>query len=115
MEYETLHTAKKGNEMNNATETTTATINWKNLIVSDGDAETGTELGRLVEVDDSSLLHVTLDDKGAIKSWPQLFVSAPGEDPNENTPNVPVDWTGFAEAVNETREFLGASLEDAQK
>ena len=40
-----------------------------------------------------------IDDGGAIKSWDGMVVFADGEIPSDCTPDVNVDWTGFAEAV----------------
>ena len=87
--------------------TTNQTINWRELIVSTGDAVEGTELGIVTDTDDSSLLSAQVEN-GRIVSWPQLYISAPGEDPDWNTPNVPIDWTGFDQAVQTVRQHLGA-------
>ena len=87
--------------------TTTQTIHWRKLIVSTGNAAEGTELGIVTDTDDSSLLYVQVEN-GRIVSWPHLFISAPGEDPDWNTPSVPVDWTGFGQAVQTVRRHLGA-------
>ena len=87
--------------------TTTQTIHWRKLIVSTGNAAEGTELGIVTDTDDSSLLYVQVEN-GRIVSWPQFYISAPGEDPDWNTPSVPVDWTGFGQAVQTVRRHLGA-------
>lgn len=83
------------------------TLNWKNLIVSTGDAEQGTELGSLVENDDTSLLAVTVEN-GRISTYPQNYLSAPGEEASWNTPGVQIDWTGFTDALAGVKERLGA-------
>lgn len=45
------------------------------------------------------LIVYELSDGGGIRSWDGMFVFADGEDPSHMSPAGPIDWTGFAEAV----------------
>jgi hypothetical protein len=88
-------------------ETASKTINWRNLIVSEGNADMGRTLGDMLTEyaagDNDCLDRVKLATDGSIDSWEQLFISAPGEDPEWDTPRVPVDWDGFESALQIAR------------
>lgn len=73
-------------------------MDWRKLIVTDSDGEEWGELGELVDNAPANLDSARIVD-GAIESWDGFFLSAPGEDPDYDTPRAEVDWTGFEEAI----------------
>jgi hypothetical protein len=89
-------------------ELNTSKIHWRDLNVAhDGFAKRfWTKLGSLA--DDAIQCRDTfgaieLHENGSIKSWQDCFVFADNEEPDWDTPNQPVDWTGFAEIVANAR------------
>ncbi len=74
---------------------------WKNLIVTDEGFAIGT-LGDTV-ADCPSMLGSAVVRDGKVQYWPGFFLSAPGEEPDWDTPRGPVDWTGFVDALFEAR------------
>lgn len=68
-------------------------VRWNELIVTNEDGHAAT-LGELVEAQDAGLALATIRD-GQIAEWPGYYLSAPGEEPDWNTPHGAVDWTGF--------------------
>ena len=79
-------------------------VPWRLLWVGTGfdDRELlGHWMSRAQELGDTipGLIVQDIDDGGAIKSWDGMFVFADGETPSDCTPDVNVDWSGFAEAV----------------
>jgi hypothetical protein len=79
-------------------------VSWKLLWVGTGfdDRELlGHWMFRAQELGDTipGLIVREIDDGGGIKSWDGMLVFADGETPSDSTPDVEVDWTGFAEAV----------------
>jgi hypothetical protein len=71
-------------------------IPWENLIATDQDGNSGT-LGSIM-ADDKPLTATVRD--GRITEWLNMFLSAPGETPDWDTPHANVDWTGFTEALS---------------
>lgn len=67
------------------------TINWRNLIVTNSDNETVDTLGGLVFNDPDGYINETLclNDNESIREWRGVFISAPGENPDADTPIVP--------------------------
>ncbi|MFA5054092.1 MAG: hypothetical protein WC565_08530 [Parcubacteria group bacterium] len=74
---------------------------WRDLMVSDADGEWG-PLGELVDAAPANLDSATIEN-GQIVSWDGFFLSAPDEEPDWDAPRGPVDWSGFAEAINTHR------------
>lgn len=74
---------------------------WRDLVVTDTDGQTGT-LGDLVDHCPANLDNAKIDD-GAIEAWEGFMLSAPGEEPDWDTPRGAVDWSGFADALNTAR------------
>jgi hypothetical protein len=74
-------------------------ISWRELIVTDG-RDNG-QVGTLGNIVDNELMHIEDAEirDGKILQWHGYFISAPGEDPDWDTPFVEVDWTGFEEAL----------------
>lgn len=75
---------------------------WQNLIVTDYDGDRVGTLGEVMNSCPANLDSARVED-GKITSWPQYFLSADGEEANWATPYVPVDWKGFANALNIAR------------
>lgn len=78
-------------------------IPWRELLVTDDDGHTCGTLCDMVELAPANLDTATLADNGAIIEWPQWFISAPGEDPDSDTPHRQVDWNGFSDALDLSR------------
>jgi hypothetical protein len=76
-------------------------VKWTELQVSDSDDKWGS-LGELVNKAPANLDNADIID-GRIDSWPGMFIAAPGEEPDYDTPTVPVDWTGFQAALDAVR------------
>ena len=74
-------------------------LHWTNLRVTDSDGDDIGALGDCINDGTVSTEYIMLRDDGSLDSWPDYFISAPGEEPEWDTPHVPVDWTGFANAV----------------
>lgn len=73
--------------------------NWTELVVTDADGNTGT-LGEMVESQDAGLNTAVVDtERGGIREWDGYYLSAPGEEPDSNTPRGDVDWSGFPGCV----------------
>ena len=87
--------------MNNTTEATTESINWKELqvVMAGAPRRYSESLAAWIQTNDSLLLSIMVKD-GKIADWPQYHIFAPGEKPEDNTPQVLVDWTGFEEAID---------------
>ena len=73
-------------------------LKWSELIVTDSDGNTGDTLGSMVELCSANLDTAVLNN-GRIVEWPGFILSAPGEEPDWDTPRGPVDWDGFMEAL----------------
>lgn len=72
---------------------------WTELIITDAEGERWPDnLGKLVETAPANLDSATIEE-GRITAWPSFFLSAPGEEPDWDTPREEVDWTGFSEAT----------------
>ncbi len=81
-----------------------ASIDWRDLIVTDEDGRSAT-LGEVVALKDAALECIEISETGGIDQWPGRFVSAPGETPDWDTPrDVDVDWRGFRAAVEAALE-----------
>ena len=81
----------------------TMTTNWRNLVVTDGnDPSAQATLGDLVDNAPANLDNAVIVD-GRISEWSNYFLSSPGEEPDYNTPQGEVDWTGFERALNRAR------------
>ena len=81
-------------------------ITWKDIVVTtcDGDG-TESSLPRMMQNEDEVLAfrHAYINpETGEIYGWHQYFLSAPGEDPDWDTPKMSVDWTGFLNALRES-------------
>lgn len=78
-------------------------VQWKDLIVG-ADTWYTMRLGDVLKSDDPDfypeLRRIQVNDEGGIGSWEGFYVWADGEDPDASTPRRPVDWSGFAEALN---------------
>lgn len=78
-----------------------STIKWSDLIVTGEDNQPGGTLGEWLSephYHESALASIRMRD-GHIESWDSYFISAPGEEPEWDTPRVPVDWNGFEAAL----------------
>jgi len=86
---------------------TTEPINWRKLNVINCEED---ELGKMEDVlakYPSILRTLELDDTGAIYGWDRHFAYADGERYDCDTPRVPVDWTGFRDAVDASLQAAG--------
>lgn len=70
-------------------------MKWSQLVVTDTEGEQGT-LGDLVTNSPELLRHAIISG-GRIVEWQDHFLSAPGEDPDWDTPRCEVEWAGFEE------------------
>jgi hypothetical protein len=78
-------------------------IKWTELKITDANGDTqAVSLGNLVETAPENLDSATIAN-GRIAEWPQFFISAPGENPDWDTPREEVDWGGFPEALRIAR------------
>lgn len=75
---------------------TATTTTWNELIVTDAEGDQ-TTLRDIVSNCPANLDNAVIRD-GRIQEWEGFFLSAPGEEPNWNTPLADVDWSGFSEA-----------------
>lgn len=66
---------------------------WQDLVVSNEGGVWGT-LGELVNTDPERVGNAKVEN-GRIVEWSGFFLSAPGEEPDWNTPKGEVDWAGF--------------------
>lgn len=73
-------------------------LKWMDLIVSNEDGATGDTLGEIVNICPANLDNATIED-GKIVAWPGFMLSAPGEEPDWDTPRGAVDWDGIGEAL----------------
>lgn len=75
---------------------------WRQLTVVFGNSDT-INFGRFMDEASHGLRSIgglVVDEcDGHILEWPDVLVHADGEEPNWDTPQVEVDWTGLAEAV----------------
>lgn len=78
-------------------------MTWRELVVSDSDGAWG-PLGELVENAPANLDDATIEH-GMIVYWPGMFLAAPGEDPDWDTPRGEVDWAGFEDKLRACRGF----------
>jgi hypothetical protein len=71
-------------------------MNWRDIVVTNDD---GREIGTLEHIknDMPHLLETATIQAGLIESWPGFFISAPGENPDWDTPKCPVNWNGFVD------------------
>lgn len=107
MNYKTMTNDDLGTIRANDDELQTAAepvVPWRRLWVGTGldDRELlGDWMSRAQELGNTilGLIVYDIDDGGGIKWWDGMFVFADGETPSDCTPDVKVDWTGFAEAV----------------
>lgn len=76
----------------------TSPVPWRDLVVY---RDTAVTLGAMVDSKDAGLAVLLLSDDGAIDTWPGHLVAGPSEEPEWDTPKVPVDWAGFREALAE--------------
>lgn len=74
-------------------------IHWSELVVTDSEGNCNTTLGFIVRSQAGNLGGATIED-GRITEWPDFYLSAPGEEPEWDTPRCDVDWTGFTGALN---------------
>ena len=81
-------------------------LHWRDLGVTNGDGESCGTLGEVIDRRDSSIgpEHLDLGPDGSINSWPQHLIAAPDEEPDWDTPRVPVDWSGFKDALTRARD-----------
>jgi len=79
-------------------------INWRELRVSGQD-----DIGSLGELVDSSYAGLSGIDgvtaAGAISGWHQHFISAPGENPDWDTPHDMVNWAGFSASLEKCGHY----------
>jgi hypothetical protein len=79
-------------------------MTWRELIVTTDGHSIGT-LADVVSDQNNCAIECATVHAGAkiprISSWPDHFISAPGENPDWDTPAEPVDWTGFFEALTD--------------
>lgn len=68
--------------------------NWYELTVTDAYGNNGETLGSMLTCCPASLDNATISN-GKITEWPGFLLSAPGEDPDWDTPRGDVDWRGF--------------------
>ena len=73
-------------------------LKWNELIVTDSDGATGDTLGEIVNICPANLDNATIEN-GKITVWPGFMLSAPGEEPDWDTPVGDVDWDGFTEKL----------------
>ncbi len=73
-------------------------LNWRDLVVTNVEGDQ-TTLGQMVDMQDDGLSHIESLRNGGIDVWYQYFISAPGEEPSDDTPHCDVDWTGFEDAL----------------
>ena len=85
-----------------------APAQWESLKVTD--ATSGEAIGSLLGVVEfySHMLNAAEIVNGKIEAWPGFFLSAPGEDPNRDAPQKPVDWDGFTKALQRFADIRGA-------
>ena len=76
---------------------------WQDLIVTDAEGNTGETLSSLLNAAPANMDDLVLADDGSVKEWPGFFLNAPDEDPQWDTPQGEVDWTGFSEALRRAR------------
>lgn len=76
-------------------------ITWRELIVTNTEGEQ-TALGDALEKTPQLLDSASIEN-GELQLWGQHYLSAPGEEPEWDTPRVPVDWTGFEQALTNAR------------
>lgn len=69
-------------------------LHWTALLVTDSEGDSRGTLGELVKSNPEQLGTADIL-AGQIIEWPQFFLSAPGEEPDWDTPHAAVDWTGF--------------------
>ncbi len=75
-------------------------VNWRNLGVTNNDGESLGTLGEVLDnASDAAITEIELNDDGSIDTWADHMIAAPDEEPDWDTPRVPVDWTGFALAL----------------
>lgn len=78
-------------------------ITWRELIVSTSEGSSGETLTSMIRSCPANLDSAVISN-GKIESWYQYFISAPGEDPDWDTPRAPVDWDGFEDALAAARQ-----------
>lgn len=77
-------------------------INWRTLGVIGNDGESLGTLGEVLgNASTAAITEIELNDDGSIDTWGDHMIAAPGEEPDWDTPRVPVDWSGFAAALSE--------------
>ena len=81
------------------------TVSWRDLIVTDAEGDTAGTLGWFVDHAPANLDNAVIEG-GVLKIWDGYFISAEGEDPNFDTPKVPVDWSGFQTAIEEVYQVV---------
>lgn len=80
-------------------------IPWEKLLVYDlyDDTSDPTPMGRLIEERFWAIWYhaeiFVTDREAHIWGWDYHFLAAPGEEPTMSSPEVPVDWSGFLEAL----------------
>ena len=74
-------------------------IPWRDLDVYDPDGGCRATLGQMVDRGYVALHAIVLADSGSIREWVNHLVAGPAEAPDWDTPKIPVDWTGFREAL----------------
>lgn len=74
-------------------------LNWKQLIVTDNEGGTAGTLEEIVTLCPANLDSAEIETDGSLGAWPDYLLSAPGEEPEWDTPREDVDWTGFADAL----------------
>jgi hypothetical protein len=80
-------------------------IHWEELLVYDLNWDTcpPIPMGRVIKKDFHRIWHYAeifvTDSEAHIDGWDYNFLAAPGEEPTMSSPEVPVDWSGFLEAL----------------
>lgn len=83
--------------------------NWRELnVYLDGFESPSGTLGMMVDraasdSNDCTLSPIKIAADGSIGEWPDAYIAADGESPDWTTPAGPVDWTGFADALDRIR------------
>jgi len=58
----------------------------------------------MVDQGDAGVDRIELAEDGSISEWPDYFIADPDEEPDWDTPRVPVMWLGLREALSHTDE-----------
>lgn len=114
-EKEVTESKKRTSKNTNLHESSEKSVPWRKLrVYNAGDSENKSDSLKdfLDAADDAKHLPVVAAD-GSISEWDQFFVAAKGEDPDWDTPKGPVDWTGFADAVQKAEKRIKKGVKEA--